>query len=82
MSPFRISNLEAGGQHLQDIEDQEMGQASDPSYYTLKKSMKGKKINVPRKSTAKYLRKKDHVSNIDPKKFDADAPRSNAHKYG
>jgi len=41
-----------------------------------------KKINVPRKSTAKYLRKKDHVSNIDPKKFDADAPRSNAHKYG
>ncbi len=41
-----------------------------------------KKINVPRKSTAKYLRKKDQVSIIDPKKLDADAPRSDAYKYG
>src|SRR5258708_21258685 len=40
-----------------------------------------KKINVPRKSTAKYLRKKDQVSIIDPKKLDADAPSSDAYNY-
>ena len=48
MSSFRVSNLEAGGQHLQDVEDQEIGKASDPSYYTLKKSMKGKKKSTSR----------------------------------
>ena len=40
VSSLRISQLEAEGQHLQDVNGQEMGLSSDPSYYALKKGIK------------------------------------------
>jgi hypothetical protein len=79
MSSLRISQLEAEGQHLQDLDSQEMGLTSDPSYCVLKKRIQ--ELNVPRKKKCGDIpSQKDHVPHMNLKKFDADALKSDGCK--